>query len=136
MPAGWSATLAAGLGALLAAAPLMGGSAADDSIALPVKRAVPTVIVGGKRVKSVGTFRELVNGDRACYATLSDDNGERFDALASFSLCEREQALIGRRARLRYQVQNVLAASCAGNMDCGRSDSEIVIVEVTVLSLR
>jgi uncharacterized protein YecT (DUF1311 family) len=97
------------------------------------KRDVPTVVVHGERKKTIGTIRELVGGDRACYVTLTDDNGERFDELAGFELCDRGRDLLGRRVRLRYVIANVLAASCQGDMDCGKSDTVVLIREATAL---
>jgi uncharacterized protein YecT (DUF1311 family) len=98
-----------------------------------VKGSAPTETIRGERKKTVGTIRELVNGDRACYVTLIDDDGERFDEMADFELCGRERELLGRRARLYYEVANVLAAACQGNMDCGRSDSVVLIRSAVVL---
>jgi uncharacterized protein YecT (DUF1311 family) len=97
------------------------------------KRVAPAVAIAGEQKKTVGTIRELVNGDRACYVTLTDDNGERFDEMAAFTLCERERELRGRRVRLSYELANVLAAECQGNMDCGKSDRVVLIRSVTLL---
>ncbi len=81
---------------------------------------------------STGILRGLQNGDRACYAELEDGQGVRHSLEAAFELCERTD-LIGQRVRLVRRTARVLAASCQGDPDCGRSDVVELIVELQPL---
>ena len=62
-------------------------------------------------------------------------DGEEQSQEGSFELCEGggsdASALIGKAVVFTTQVENVLAASCQGDMDCGQSDSVEVIQTIT-----
>ncbi|MFM7676591.1 MAG: hypothetical protein ACKO5F_13655 [Synechococcus sp.] len=104
---------------LVAALPWM---AARPGLALPSPASGP----------ATGILRSLQNGDRACYAEVEDARGVRRNLEAAFELCERTD-LIGRRVRLVRRTARVLAASCQGDPDCGRSDVVQLIVELQPL---
>lgn len=73
--------------------------------------------------EQIVVVRGRVAGDRACYLTVEDENGQSREQMASFELCERED-LVGRRARLHFEKAQVMAESCQGNPDC--PDTETV----------
>ncbi len=81
------------------------------------------------------TLVSLTNGDRACYVAFKGADGEEQSQEGSFELCEGggsdASALIGKAVVFTTKVENVLAASCQGDMDCGKSDSVEVIQTIT-----
>lgn len=89
-----------------------------------------------KPAKAASDFllKALVVGDRACYVLLASAAGEKHHE-GSFELCtggpKDANALIGRRVTFTTERAKVLAASCAGNMDCGKSDTVNLIVTLT-----
>ena len=82
----------------------------------------------------VGTLTSLENGDRACYVSL-DVDGAVQSIEGSFELCaggsQDATALIGQRVTLTRERANVLAASCEGDVDCGKSDEVDLVVSIT-----
>lgn len=71
----------------------------------------------------------LQAGDIACYVEL--DYGNRTDTLmADFEICERP--LVGKRIRFETRKENVMAASCEGDPDCGESEVVDLITSVQV----
>lgn len=98
---------------------------------LPLVAALPALALPPP-VPSTGILRSLQNGDRACYAEVEDAKGVHRSLEAAFELCERTD-LIGRRVRLVRRTARVLAASCQGDPDCGRSDVVELIVELQPL---
>lgn len=97
----------------------------------PALTAAGTVQIGGESKPASGTITALVAGDTACYLTLEDD-GESVDLMAAFEICEQESALVGHRVALSYSMENVLAAECQGDMDCGKSDRVALVSAVKV----
>ncbi|MBE9032180.1 hypothetical protein IQ266_20790 [filamentous cyanobacterium LEGE 11480] len=83
---------------------------------------------------AVGTVQSLVAGDRACYVEILTADGRRTTELASFDICE--QKLVGKRVQFTYKSGKVLAASCEGDVDCGKSDTVMLIIEAKVLAER
>ncbi|MFY8148950.1 MAG: hypothetical protein ACOVNL_06995 [Prochlorococcaceae cyanobacterium] len=98
---------------------------------LPLLAACPALALPPP-APSRGILRSLQNGDRACYAEVEDSQGVRRSLEAAFELCERTD-LIGRRVQLVRRTARVLAASCQGDPDCGRSDEVQLIVELRPL---
>lgn len=91
-----------------------------------------TVVVAGRRLPAIGTLREAVNGDIACYLTLRDDAGAEFTASADFELCA-DAKLKGRRLALTYRVESVQAASCQGDPDCRKTEKVPLVVSARPL---
>lgn len=73
-------------------------------------------------------IRSLDAGDRACYVGLENAKGKHIEALASFEICEQTD-LIGKRVRLKRERASIMAASCAGNPDCTKSETVSLIVK-------
>jgi len=76
----------------------------------------------------VFVIKSMVAGDIACYLTLTDADGERYENMADFEICERERELLGRQVVLTFEQGRVQAASCEGDPEC--SDSEVVSLVV------
>lgn len=93
-----------------------------------------TVSIGGETKQVEGILREAQAGDIACYLSLETADGTRFDESAVFEICDAP-ALIGKRLKLSYSIENVLAAECQGDMDCGKSDQVVLVSAVEVLGV-
>lgn len=83
---------------------------------------------------SAVTLKELQNGDAACYVVVVDGTEEK-SLPGDFELCQGGKhdatALIGKRVTFTTEKQNVLAASCEGNVDCGKSDQVDLVMTIT-----
>jgi len=81
------------------------------------------------------TLDELQHGDRACYVVITRASGEHASIEGDFELCQGggkdASALIGKQVTYKTQKAKVLAASCQGDVDCGKSDEVDLIVELT-----
>ncbi len=81
------------------------------------------------------TLKELQNGDRACYVLFTTAKGEDSSMEGDFELCQGASkdasALIGKKVTYKAKKGKVLAASCQGDVDCGKSDEVDVIYEIT-----
>ena len=110
---------------VLVAATLLGCGGNAPSPAAPT----PTAPAG-----PVGTLKELQNGDRACYVVVDTADGER-SIEGDFELCpgggRDATALVGQRVTWTTAKANVLAASCEGDMDCGKSDEVDLITTIS-----
>lgn len=97
--------------------------------------AAETLRINGETKQTMGILREAVSGDVACYLQLEDEAGQSFHESAVFELCE-DPALIGRRLKLSYTIENVLADECQGDVDCGKSDQVVLVSAARVLTDR
>jgi hypothetical protein len=81
------------------------------------------------------TLLRLENGDRACYVVVQKADSTEDSLEGDFELCEGGQrdatSMIGKKITYTTKKANVLAASCEGNMDCGKSDEVDLVVTVT-----
>ena len=82
------------------------------------------------------TLKELQNGDAACYVVVVDGTEEK-SLPGDFELCQGGKhdatALIGKKVTFTTEKQNVLAASCEGNVDCGKSDQVDLVMTITAV---
>ena len=81
--------------------------------------------------KTVGTIVEMQAGDVACYLTLRDDAGKRFEELAIFEICE-QRSLLNKRVNLTYRRGTVIADECGGNPDCKKTRSVMLVSSAKV----
>ncbi len=79
-----------------------------------------------------GTVLDATAGDRACYVTLIDNEGQVSTEFAGFEICEQD--LVGRQIRPTYTSDNILAASCQGDLDCGESETVMLITQAEVIA--
>lgn len=81
------------------------------------------------------TLKDLQNGDRACYVLVTTAKGEEQSIEGDFELCKGgskdASALIGKQVTYKTKKANVLAASCEGNVDCGKSDEVDLVIEIS-----
>lgn len=75
-----------------------------------------------------GTLLGADAGDVACYLRIRDETGGTRSWMATFEMCEKAEAVMGRRVTLAWRPGRVLHPSCQGNMDCGRS-LQVMLVE-------
>ena len=98
------------------------------------KKPAPAAPAPAPAAGPVGTLKELQNGDRACYVVVDTAGGEQ-SLEGDFELCagggRDATALIGQRVTWTTEKANVLAASCEGDMDCGRSDEVDLITTIS-----
>ena len=81
---------------------------------------------------TVATVSRLVMGDRACYVDLVDANGKMTTQFANFEICEQD--IVGAEVQLAYETGNILAFSCQGDLDCGRTDAVLLMTQANVIS--
>ncbi len=83
---------------------------------------------------TVVTLARLEHGDRACYVVVDGSAGEQ-SLPGAFALCPGNEsdasALIGRRVTYTTEPASVLAASCEGNPDCGKSDQVDLVTTIS-----
>lgn len=95
--------------------------------------AVPDrVKIGNETKNTSGVLIGLQSGDVACYLTLKDQKGKEFTELATFELCEMTQ-LVGKRVRLSYRIESVLADSCQGDPECKDTQKVALVNAIKVL---
>jgi len=78
---------------------------------------------------AVVTFIGITPGDRMCYVKVRDEAGDEFEDAASFEVCETP-GLEGQPMRITRTMENVVAESCEGNLECGESESVSLITAV------
>lgn len=79
-----------------------------------------------------GIVKSMVAGDVMCYVTL-DVGRARAELGATFELCERSAALVGKRVRLTYRL--VPVNDCRGADPCGRSRRVEMITAMHVIPM-
>lgn len=92
-----------------------------------------TVVVGKETKRTVGTVTGLDAGDVACYLSLKDEEGRRFEELADFSICE-QTTLVGKRVTLAYELGQILADECQGDPDCKKTRTVAIVKAVHLAS--
>lgn len=84
-----------------------------------------------KVIPTEGKLVGLELGDRACYVHLESE-GASISTEGDFELCAGGKndatRLVGRTVIVTTEKANVLAASCEGNVDCGKSDQVDLVV--------
>jgi hypothetical protein len=105
-------------------------------LAALIASVLPATSFAAAPAETVGTVRELVAGDIACYLTYTDGEGRKVEVMADFAVCERPQELLGKRVRLRFGTARVQAASCQGNPDCKATEIVRLVTQATPLSSR
>ena len=98
-----------------------------------IAHAADTVQIGGETKFTSGLVTGVEAGDVACYLTLEDADGESFTEMAAFEICEQQAQLVGQRVALSYVMENVLAAECQGDVDCGKSDRVALVTSAQVI---
>jgi hypothetical protein len=78
-----------------------------------------------------GKLINVAQGDISCYLELEDDAKKRHILLASFDICD--QSLVRKKVNLSFTTQNVMAQSCAGDMNCKESEQVLMVDAMTPL---
>ena len=87
---------------------------------------VDMVKVGTETKRTTGTIVAMKAGDIACYLTLRDDHGMRFEEMADFEICE-QRSLLNRRVTLTYAQQKVMSPDCQGDPDCKKTRTVAIV---------
>ncbi len=102
-------------------------------VATCVLTAIPKVAVS-ETVKPnnppIATVKKMTAGDRACYVEIVDLQGKPSTQFASFPICEQDQRFLNQRVQITYTVGKIVAASCQGNIECGKTDSVMLITKM------
>ncbi|MFZ5780371.1 MAG: hypothetical protein ACOY4R_09265 [Pseudomonadota bacterium] len=85
-----------------------------------------TVRVGSETKRTTGTIVDMKAGDIACYLTLRDDRGTRFQEMADFEICE-QRSLLNKRVSLAYALQKVMSPDCQGDPDCKKTRTVAIV---------
>ncbi|MBE9006442.1 hypothetical protein IQ259_15575 [Fortiea sp. LEGE XX443] len=80
---------------------------------------------------TIGTVKELVNGDLLCYATLTDEKGTEHNVGASFEICAESEKFLNKKVRASYTIASV--NDCQSIEPCGKSKKESIITKMEVL---
>lgn len=84
-----------------------------------------------KSLPDVATVTDLVNGDLACYVDLVDMEGKKYQGIyATFEICEKV-SLLNKQVKLSYQEESF--SDCEGIEPCGKSQTQLAIVEMNLL---
>ncbi len=92
-----------------------------------------TVKIGNETKQTSGLLTGLQSGDVACYLTLKDGKGKEFTEMAIFEICEKT-SLVGKRVRLSYRIESVMANSCQGDPECKDSRKLALVSALKVLT--
>lgn len=83
----------------------------------------------------VVVLKRLTSGDRGCYPEFQGADGKDFTIVGDFELCpgggRDATPLIGKKVTYSTEKAKVLAASCQGDMDCGKSDVVDLVSTIT-----
>jgi len=98
------------------------------------KAAAPSNTGGVPTAAPIVTLKELQNGDRACYVIVTTAAGEQ-SLEGDFELCaggtRDATSMIGKQITYTTRKDKVLAASCQGDVDCGKSDEVDLVVTIS-----
>jgi hypothetical protein len=79
------------------------------------------------------TIQGLTSGDRACYVDVLDNKGETTTQFATFEICEQD--LVGKQVHLHYESGEILAEECNGDIECGLSETVMLITEAKLFEV-
>jgi hypothetical protein len=82
----------------------------------------PAAVIASKNVEQpqVGTVLSMAHKDAACYVTLVDEKGIKYERVpAVFSICEKEETFLNKKVSLAYS--QVPINDCPAAADCGRT---------------
>ncbi|WP_413199148.1 hypothetical protein [Nostoc piscinale] len=85
-----------------------------------------------KALPTIGTVKELVNGDLLCYATLIDEQGIEHPVGASFEICAESAKFLNKKVRASYTIESV--SDCQSAEPCGKTKKESIITKMEVLT--
>ncbi|OVE81765.1 hypothetical protein BVY03_02800 [bacterium K02(2017)] len=81
---------------------------------------------------TTGLITSMETGDRGCYVYIKDQQGKEHSQIGDFQFCDEKSKYINKNVILKYRTENVLSASCEGNMDCGKSDQVYLITQIQI----
>ncbi|ODH01424.1 hypothetical protein A4S05_29025 [Nostoc sp. KVJ20] len=79
---------------------------------------------------TLGTIKEMQNGDLKCYVTVIDENDKLHEGVgATFDVCEPEK-YVNKKVRMYYQIENV--SDCQSSEPCGKTIKEWLISKIEI----
>ncbi|OKH32806.1 hypothetical protein NIES2101_40430 [Calothrix sp. HK-06] len=115
--------------------PIIASVACSVILTTSIHAATEAAPTGNKKSvqPTTGTVKKLVTGDNACYVTLVDDKGKRYNLSANFSICEQEKTYLNKKVRLTYKVGNVNSPECQGRLPCNKTQRVSLISKMDVI---
>lgn len=80
---------------------------------------------------TVGTVKEMVNGDLLCYVTLVDENNVEHHVGADFEICANEDTFLNQKVRVSYEA--VPVNDCQSAEPCGKTRIESIITQMEIV---
>ena len=81
---------------------------------------------------TVGTVKEISNGDISCYVGLVDEKGKKYESLpADFKMCAQEKKFLNKKVKLTYDKRRV--NDCESIEPCNKSRIETMIVKMQII---
>ena len=81
---------------------------------------------------TVGTVKNMVEGDLKCYVTLLDENGTEREVGADFEICPQQKTFLNKKVRLFYET--VAVSDCQSAEPCGKTKQESLITKMEIIS--
>lgn len=80
---------------------------------------------------TVGTVKNMVNGDLMCYVTLVDENNTEHEVGADFDICVNRDRFLNQKVRLSYEIASI--NDCQSSEPCGKTRKESIISQMEIL---
>lgn len=110
--------------------------AAPSVVAEPVAPAAPpsdTQKVGDKVKRTIGKLTDIEAADGACFITFVDDKKSEWIEVGLAALCNQKPSLKNKRVFFEYKMEDMPAASCAGDPKCKKRETIPAIVSMKEL---
>jgi hypothetical protein len=101
-----------------------------NSPASPVVKADNTK-QASREQPSIGTVKNLVNGDLMCYVTLVDENKIEHEVGADFEVCVNQNTFLNQKVRVFYELVSI--NDCESAEPCGKSRKESIITKMEII---
>ena len=80
---------------------------------------------------TIGTVKNMVQGDLKCYVTLVDENRIERNVGASFEVCDQQKTFLNKKVRNSYEILSV--NDCESIEPCGKSKRESLITKMEII---
>jgi hypothetical protein len=81
---------------------------------------------------SIARVTRIDNGDNACYVSLVNQKGQKFESLpADFDICAKSQTFLNKRVRLTYAKGKI--NDCQSAEPCGKTKTVMLIRKMQVV---
>ncbi|HEY9596272.1 MAG TPA: hypothetical protein V6D33_01205, partial [Cyanophyceae cyanobacterium] len=80
---------------------------------------------------SIGTVKNMVNGDLMCYVTLVDENEVQHEVGADFEICANQNTFLNQKVRVSYELVSI--NDCQSAEPCGKTRKESIITKMEII---